>query len=64
MPGQFLVEAVKHQTERLERFYGIRVEITSHISPLLNGPLAAEAFQIISEGLSNLRRHSPVKTRW
>ncbi len=61
MPGQFLVEAVKHQAERLERFYGIRVELTSDISLRLNGRLAAEAFQIISEGLSNILRHSPAK---
>lgn len=61
MPGQFLVEAVKHQAGRLERFYGIHVEITSHISLRLTGRLAAEAFQIISEGLSNVLRHSTAK---
>jgi len=61
MPGDVLVEAVKHQTERLERFYGINVGLTSYISPLLNGRLAAEAFQIISEALSNILRHSQAK---
>jgi signal transduction histidine kinase len=61
MPGEFLVEAVKHQAERLERFYGITVGLTSYISPLLSGRLAGEAFQIISEGLSNVLRHSQAK---
>jgi signal transduction histidine kinase len=58
MPGEFLVTAVKRQAERLERFYGIRVEVKGVISPRLEGRLAAEAFQIISEGLSNVLRHT------
>jgi signal transduction histidine kinase len=61
MPGEFLVSAVKNQSERLERFYGIRVEVTSDISPQLQGAVAAEAFQIISEGLSNVLRHTSAK---
>jgi signal transduction histidine kinase len=58
MPGEFLVAAIKKQAERLERFYGIRVEVKGVISPRLQGRLAAEAFQIISEGLSNILRHT------
>jgi signal transduction histidine kinase len=58
MPGEFLVTAVKRQAERLERFYGIRVEVKGVISPRLEGRLAAEAFQIMSEGLSNILRHT------
>lgn len=61
MPGEYLVEAVKHQTERLERFYGINVGLTSYISPLLSGRLAAEAYQMVSEGLSNVLRHTTAK---
>jgi signal transduction histidine kinase len=62
MPGEFLVAAVKKQSERLGRFYGINVEVTSDISPQLKGRIAAEAFQIISEGLSNVLRHSAAKS--
>ena len=58
MPGEFLVTAVKRQAERLERFYGMRVDVKGMISPRLQGRLAAEAFQIISEGLSNILRHT------
>ena len=61
MPGEFLVTAVKRQAERLERFYGIQVEVKGVISPRLEGRLAAEAFQIISEGLSNILRHTQAK---
>ena len=61
MPGEFLVAAVKKQTERLGRFYGIEVEVKSDISSQLKGRIAAEAFQIISEALSNVLRHSTAK---
>lgn len=61
MPGEFLVAAVKKQSERLGRFYGIDVVVKSDISSQLKGRLAAEAFQIISEGLSNILRHSAAK---
>ncbi len=61
LPGSFLVAAVQKQTERLSRFYGIKVEVKSDISPRLKGRLAAEAFQIISEGLSNVLRHTSSK---
>jgi signal transduction histidine kinase len=62
MPGEFLVAAVKNQAERLGRFYGISVEVTSDISPRLQGRLAAEAYQIIAEGLSNVLRHTSAKS--
>ena len=61
MPGEFLVAAVKSQSERLGRFYGIDVEVKSDISPRLQGRLAAEAYQIIAEGLSNVLRHTTAK---
>jgi signal transduction histidine kinase len=61
MPGEFLVSAVKNQSERLGRFYGINVEVMSDISPRLQGRLAAEAYQIIAEGLSNVLRHTTAK---
>jgi signal transduction histidine kinase len=62
MPGEFLVTAIKNQSERLGRFYGIQVEVTSDISPRLQGRLAAEAYQIIAEGLSNVLRHTAAKS--
>ena len=61
IPGNFLVSAVEKQTDQLRRFYGINVEVKSDISPRLKGRLAVEAFQIISEGLSNVLRHTTAK---
>ena len=61
IPGNFLVAAVEKQTEQLRRFYDINVKVTSDISPRLKGRLAVEAFQIISEGLSNVLRHTLAK---
>lgn len=61
MPGEFLVDAMAKQAERLRRFYGIEVEIKSEISTRLKGRLAAEVFQIISESLSNVLRHTAAK---
>jgi signal transduction histidine kinase len=61
MPGDFLVSAVSRQAERYRRFYGIDVEVKSHVNGQLNSRLAAEAFQIVSEGLSNVLRHTSAK---
>jgi|SRR5882672_5303086 len=61
LPGEFLVAAVQKQAERLTRIYGIKVDVHSDISPKLKGRLAADAFQIISEGLSNVLRHTSAR---
>lgn len=61
MPGEFLIDAMAKQADRLRRFYGIDVDIKSEISPELKGRLAAEIFQIVSESLSNVLRHTAAK---
>lgn len=58
---EFLMDAVARQAERLRRFYGIEVAFTSEISVELKGRVAAEAFHIISEGMSNVLRHTGAK---
>lgn len=62
MPGEVLAEAVKKHAARLGRFYGIAVEVASDVPAQLDGRLAAEAFQIVSEGLSNVLRHTEAKS--
>lgn len=59
--GDFLVAAIQKQSEQLGRFYGINVEVKSDVSPELRGQLAGDAFKIISEGLSNVMRHTTAK---
>ncbi|HSE02427.1 MAG TPA: histidine kinase, partial [Burkholderiales bacterium] len=61
VPGDFLVSAVNRQAERFRRFYQIDVEVKSHVNGQLSNRLAAEAFQIVSEGLSNVLRHTSAK---
>jgi signal transduction histidine kinase len=61
MRGDFLLSAVKNRCERLQRFYGIQVEIKGTVDPNLSGRLAEAAFQIIKEGLSNILRHTSAK---
>ena len=40
----------------------VKVEVKGNISPRLQGRLAAEAYQIISEGLSNILRHTRARS--
>lgn len=61
MSGDFLISAVNEQVERLKLFYGLDVDVKSDITARLSGRLAAESFQIISEGLSNVLRHTNAK---
>jgi signal transduction histidine kinase len=56
-----LVTAVRQQALKFQQFYGINVEVKAAEDFRLNDRLAAEAFQIITEGLSNIKRHTSAK---
>lgn len=56
-PGSTLVEAVRQQAAKYAEFYGIEVAVDAD-GLQINDRLAAEAFQIIVEGLSNARKHT------
>lgn len=60
-PGEHLVSAVRQQAERYARFYGVQVEVKGDAPPTLTARLRGEAYQIISEGLSNVLRHTRAK---
>jgi signal transduction histidine kinase len=45
----------------LKRFYGIDIDARIDVSPQINGRIAAELLQMISEGLSNVLRHTSAK---
>ena len=53
-----LTSSVERHAKELGEFYGIKVDvqIATHLN--LNDRLAAELFQIVREGLSNIRRHT------
>jgi signal transduction histidine kinase len=61
MRGDFLISAIHNQAERLQRFYGIHVDVKGIVDSNLSGKLAEAAFQIIKEGLSNILRHTDAK---
>jgi len=59
--GNVLILAVKRQTLKFKEFYNINVAVRAADSFQINDRLAAEAFQIVSEGLSNIKRHTKAK---
>lgn len=57
-PGGELVSALRRQAGRYRRLYGVDVEVRSDSAVKLVDRVAAEAFQIACEGLSNVYRHT------
>ncbi len=53
-----LSSAVKRFAARYSNFTGIPVEVLCNGDIRVNDRLAAEAFQMVAEGLSNIRRHT------
>lgn len=56
--GASLISSVQRFTSKFSEATGIEVRIESPIELGVNDGLAAEAFQMIAEGLSNIRRHT------
>jgi signal transduction histidine kinase len=56
--GGELVSALRRQAGRYRRLYGVDVEVRSDSAVKLVDRVAAEAFQIACEGLSNVYRHT------
>lgn len=53
-----LTASIERQAQQLGDFYGIRVAVRMAADPNINNRLAAELFQIVREGLSNIKRHT------
>lgn len=53
-----LLPAIERYAERFSLVTGISVDIEAHGKVKVNDRLAAELFQIVAEGLSNVRRHA------
>ena len=53
-----LTSSVERHAKQLGEFYGIEVDVKIATNANMNDRLAAEIFQIVREGLSNIRRHT------
>ncbi len=53
-----LLPAIERYAERFSMVTGIKVDVAAHGKVKVNDRLAAELFQIVAEGLSNVRRHA------
>lgn len=53
-----LLPAIERFAERFSLVTGIKVDVEAHGKVKINDRLAAELFQIVAEGLSNVRRHA------
>jgi signal transduction histidine kinase len=53
-----LLPAIERFAERFSLVTGIKVDVEAHGKVKVNDRLAAELFQIVAEGLSNVRRHA------
>jgi signal transduction histidine kinase len=53
-----LLPAIQRYAARFSSVTGINVEVKAHGKVAVNDRLAAELFQIVTEGLSNVRRHA------
>lgn len=53
-----LTSSVERHAKQLGDFYGIKVDVQMATHLNMNDRLAAELFQIVREGLSNIRRHT------
>ena len=56
-----LIQAIKQQVAKFQEFYDIEMSVQVADGFSVNDLLAAEAFQIVSEGLSNIKRHTKAK---
>lgn len=57
-----LVHAIWRVAEKYRDYYGIEIAVNANPELYLSDRLAAEVFQIVNEGLSNIRRHTASRT--
>ncbi|HEX8146457.1 MAG TPA: histidine kinase, partial [Pyrinomonadaceae bacterium] len=56
--GDVLIPALRRQAHKFGELYGIKVEVNAESDIFVSDRLAAEVFQIVREGLTNVRRHT------
>lgn len=58
LKGSALVSAIRQQAKKTGEFYGIEIEVFAENEIRVSDRLSAEIYQIVSEGLSNIKRHT------
>ncbi|WP_377701419.1 sensor histidine kinase [Pseudoduganella sp. UC29_71] len=56
-----LLVALRRQASQVKQFYGIDITVDSTGQLAVNDRLAAEVFQIVNEGMSNIRKHTEAR---
>jgi signal transduction histidine kinase len=56
-----LLLALRRQANQVKEFYGIDISVQSQGQLAVNDRLAAEVFQIVNEGMSNIRKHTEAR---
>ena len=57
-----LLIALRRQLRQVETFYGLDVMLEMHADSAINDRMAAEVFQIVTEGISNICKHTRART--
>ena len=56
-----LMTALRRQARQIREFYGIEIQLRTAPEVLISDRLAAEVFQIVNEGMSNIRKHTQAR---
>jgi len=57
-----LLIALRRQAAQVRSFYDLDVVLETQYAPAISDRMAAEVFQIVTEGISNIRKHTRVRT--
>lgn len=57
-----LLVALRRQLRQVETFYGLNVMLEVQAGTAINDRMAAEVFQIVTEGISNICKHTRART--
>ena len=57
-----LLIALRRQLRQVETFYGLDVMLEMHADSAINDRMAAEVFQIVTEGINNICKHTRART--
>ncbi len=57
-----LLVALRRQAAQMKKFFGVDIDIVADSSFAVSDRLAAEVFQIVNEGMSNIRKHTMARS--